>query len=65
MKIVHRAALRKLAWSSLLIAGLIAAPAAYSEVASENPEDSGTLLGNYLSGRLARGDHALSDEQKA
>ena len=57
MKIVHRAALRKLAWSSLLIAGLVAAPAAYSEVASENPEDSGTLLGNYLSGRLARGDH--------
>ncbi len=57
MKILHRAALRKLAWGSLLIAGLIAAPAAYSEVASENPEDSGTLLGNYLSGRLARGDH--------
>ncbi|MGA7456381.1 MAG: tetratricopeptide repeat protein [Methyloceanibacter sp.] len=57
MKIVRRAALRKLAWSSLLIAGLVAAPAAYSEVASENPEDSGTLLGNYLSGRLARGDH--------
>jgi tetratricopeptide (TPR) repeat protein len=57
MKIVHRAALRKLAWSSLLVAALVAAPAAYSEVASENPEDSGTLLGNYLSGRLARGDH--------
>jgi tetratricopeptide (TPR) repeat protein len=57
MKIVHRATLRKLAWSSLLIAGLIGAPAAYSEVASESPEDSGTLLGNYLSGRMARGDH--------
>jgi len=57
MKIVPRAALRKLAWSSLFVAALIAAPAAYSEVASEDPEDSGTLLGNYLSGRLARGDH--------
>ena len=57
MKIVHRAALRKLAWSSLFFAALVAAPAAYSEVAAENPEDSGTLLGNYLSGRLARGDH--------
>jgi tetratricopeptide (TPR) repeat protein len=57
MKIVHRATLRKLAWSSLLIAGLIGAPVAYSEVASESPEDSGTLLGNYLSGRMARGDH--------
>ena len=38
-------------------AALVAAPAAYSEVVAENPEDSGTLLGNYLSGRLARGDH--------
>ena len=57
MKIVHRAALRKLAWSSLFVAALVAAPAAYSEVASDDPEDSGTLLGNYLSGRLARGDH--------
>jgi tetratricopeptide (TPR) repeat protein len=57
MKIVHRAALRKLAWSSLFFAALVAAPVAYSEVAAENPEDSGTLLGNYLSGRLARGDH--------
>jgi tetratricopeptide (TPR) repeat protein len=57
MKIVHRATLRKLAWGSLLIAGLIGAPAAYSEVASESPEDTGTLLGNYLSGRMARGDH--------
>ena len=57
MRIVHRAALRKLAWGSLFVAALVAAPAAYSEVPSGNLEDSGTLLGNYLSGRLARGDH--------
>ncbi|HEX2449221.1 MAG TPA: tetratricopeptide repeat protein [Methyloceanibacter sp.] len=57
MKIVHRAALRRLAWGSLLVAALIGSPAAYSEVVSQNLEDSGTLLGNYLSGRLARGDH--------
>ncbi len=57
MTIVNRAALRKWAPRSLLIAALIAAPAAYSEVISDTPEDSGTLLGNYLSGRMARGDH--------
>ena len=57
MTIVYNAALRKWARCSLFVAALIAAPAAYSEVVSDNPEDSGTLLGNYLSGRLARGDH--------
>jgi len=57
MTIVNKAALRKWAPRSLLIAALIAAPAAYSEVVSDTPEDSGTLLGNYLSGRMARGDH--------
>jgi tetratricopeptide (TPR) repeat protein len=36
---------------------MLAAPAAYSEVASQGTDESGTLLGNYLSGRLARGDH--------
>jgi tetratricopeptide (TPR) repeat protein len=57
MTIVNKAALRRWAPRSLLIAALVAAPAAYSEVISDNPEDSGTLLGNYLSGRMARGDH--------
>ena len=38
---------------------ILAAPAAYSEVASTVTESAepGTLLGNYLSGRVARGDH--------
>jgi tetratricopeptide (TPR) repeat protein len=36
---------------------LLGAPAAYSEVASQGAEEPGTLLGNYLSGRVARGDH--------
>ncbi len=58
MTIVNREALRKWARRSLLLAALLAAPAAYSEVVAENPdEDPGTLLGNYLSGRMARGDH--------
>ncbi len=38
---------------------ILAAPAAYSEVAAtvtDRPEP-GTLLGNYLAGRVARGDH--------
>jgi tetratricopeptide (TPR) repeat protein len=50
---------RQWAGRSLLILGLLAAPAAYSEVTSTEPEgpDPGTLLGNYLSGRVARGDH--------
>ncbi|TFG85821.1 MAG: tetratricopeptide repeat protein, partial [Hyphomicrobiales bacterium] len=38
---------------------LVAAPAAYSEVAGPGAVQAGpgTLLGNYLSGRVARGDH--------
>jgi tetratricopeptide (TPR) repeat protein len=54
---VRRTALRQWAPRALLLAALVIAPAAYSEVISESPDDSGTLLGNYLSGRLARGDH--------
>jgi tetratricopeptide (TPR) repeat protein len=57
MTMVHRTALRQWAPRALLLAALVMAPAAYSEVISESPEDSGTLLGNYLSGRVARGDH--------
>ncbi len=43
----------------MIVAALLAAPAAYSEVelASIDSQDPGTLLGNYLSGRIARGDH--------
>ena len=58
MTTVKSATLRRWAWRTLLVASIFAAPAAYSEVVSGNPpEDEGTLLGNYLSGRLARGDH--------
>ena len=57
MAIVHGAALRKWARRSLLLAAILVAPSAYSEVVSQPPEEPGTLLGNYLSGRLARGDH--------
>src|SRR3990170_2660287 len=58
MTIIHGAALRRWAGRSLLLAALlVAAPAAYSEIGSGGPEDSGTVLGNYLSGRMARGDH--------
>jgi tetratricopeptide (TPR) repeat protein len=58
MTTVKSATLRRWAWRTLLVASIFAAPAAYSEVVSDNPpEDKGTLLGNYLSGRLARGDH--------
>ena len=35
-------------------------PPAYSEIGSDGGDDSGTLLGNYLSGRMARGDHDLA-----
>lgn len=60
MTIMQRAALRRWGARSLLVAAiLIAAPAAYSEIGSDGPEDAGTLLGNYLSGRMARGDHNL------
>jgi tetratricopeptide (TPR) repeat protein len=57
MTILQNAALRKWARRSVILVALIAAPAAYSEVVSDTPEEQGTLLGNYLSGRLARGDH--------
>ena len=57
MTMVHKTALRQWAQRALLLAALVVAPAAYSEVISEGPDDSGTLLGNYLSGRVARGDH--------
>ena len=57
MTMVRRTALRQWAPRALLLAALVIAPAAYSEVISESPDESGTLLGNYLSGRVARGDH--------
>jgi len=59
MTIVKSATLRRWALRSLLVAAILGSPAAYSEVVSDNPptDDEGTLLGNYLSGRLARGDH--------
>ncbi len=45
----------------MLIVAILAAPAAYSEVSSETTEhpDPGTLLGNYLAGRMARSDHDM------
>ncbi len=51
--------LRKWAWRSLLLVAILAAPAAYSEVipSDSSDPDTGTLLGNYLSGRVARGNH--------
>ncbi len=51
--------LRRWAWRSLLLVSILAAPAAYSEVipADTGDPDSGTLLGNYLSGRIARDGH--------
>jgi tetratricopeptide (TPR) repeat protein len=54
-----KAAVRRWTQKALLVTALLAAPAAYSEVelASLNGQDPGTLLGNYLSGRVARGDH--------
>jgi tetratricopeptide (TPR) repeat protein len=57
MAIVHSAALRRWARRSLLLAVILVTPSAYSEVVSQPQEEAGTLLGNYLSGRLARGDH--------
>jgi tetratricopeptide (TPR) repeat protein len=56
MTLLHSAILRRWARRSILCLALVAAPAAYSEV-TDPAEDSGTLLGNYLSGRVARGDH--------
>lgn len=53
------AGFRKWSWRSLFLLAILAAPAAYSEVSSTQTDasDPGTLLGNYLSGRVARGDH--------
>ncbi|ODA67271.1 lipoprotein NlpI [Methyloligella halotolerans] len=51
-----------LRWSLLsLLIVFLAAPAAYSEVGAENGETAakGTLLGNYLSGRVARNEHDI------
>jgi tetratricopeptide (TPR) repeat protein len=54
-----KATVRRWTQKTLLVAALLAAPAAYSEVelASVDAQDPGTLLGNYQSGRIARGDH--------
>jgi tetratricopeptide (TPR) repeat protein len=51
--------LRRWTRRSLLFVAIFAAPAAYSEVISAGSSDteSGTLLGSYLSGRVARGSH--------
>jgi len=59
MMTLERVALRKWARRSLLLVAIFAAPAAYSEVipADAGNLDPGTLLGNYLSGRVARGSH--------
>ena len=61
MTIVQSAALRQWAGRGLVIAAiLIGAPTAYSEIGSDGPQDTSTLLGDYLSGRVARGDHDLA-----
>ena len=59
MVIADMATLRKWGPRFLLLAAILIAPAAYSEVdlAKSSDADQGTLLGNYLSGRVARGDH--------
>ena len=51
--------LRRLAGKYLLFVAIFAAPVAYAEVisAGNSDADPGTLLGNYLSGRVARGSH--------
>ncbi len=50
---------RKWALRSILLVTVLAAPAAYSEVMPIGSGDraSGNLLGSYLSGRVARGNH--------
>src|SRR5688572_23454507 len=49
---------RRWRWKALFLVAILAAPAAYSEVGSTEPElGPGTLLGNYLAGRVARNDH--------
>ena len=56
-----RTTLRKWAGSSLLLVAIIAAPTAYSEVVTDDGQEvkPGALFGNYLSGRVARGDHDI------
>jgi tetratricopeptide (TPR) repeat protein len=59
MPTAENSVFRTWARRSLFALAILAAPAAYSEVAAtvtERPEP-GTLLGNYLAGRVARGDH--------
>ena len=59
MPTAENSVFRKWARRSLFALAILAAPAAYSEVAAtvtDRPEP-GTLLGNYLAGRVARGDH--------
>jgi len=59
--VMQGTALRRWAGRSLVVAALlVAAPTAYSEIGSDGPGDGSTLLGNYLSGRMARGDHDLA-----
>ena len=62
MMISKRVSPRRWAWRSLLLVAILAAPAAYSEVIPTDPGDTdpGTLLGNYLAGRVARGNHDTS-----
>lgn len=59
MMISQTMRLRKWARRSLLFAAIFAAPAAYSQVipADSGGDGAGTLLGNYLAGRVARGSH--------
>jgi len=60
MTIVQEPIWRRWAGRALLIAILlIAAPAAYSEIGTDAPKDSGTLFGNYLSGRMASRDRDI------
>ncbi|MFD0988409.1 tetratricopeptide repeat protein [Methyloligella solikamskensis] len=59
LEIAERPILRWALLSLLIV--VLAAPAAYSEVGEENGETAarGTLLGNYLSGRIARNEHDI------
>lgn len=55
----ERGPMRKWALRSLLVVAIFAAPAAYSEVMplETGSAESSTILGSYLSGRVARGSH--------
>jgi tetratricopeptide (TPR) repeat protein len=59
MPTAENSVFRKWARRSLFALAILAAPAAYSEVAATVTDrlEPGTLLGNYLAGRVARGDH--------